>query len=105
MAAAISLSAIHSLVPVSRAMKCSSRWEWQSYPAMTVNADFLAMLDEAVTARGLGKDAPVYFICRSGARASRVAPVLIKAGVKRLAVLDGGMLAWKAAGLPLAAAP
>lgn len=47
----------------------------------------------------------VIVICRSGARASRVAPVLIKAGVKRLAVLDGGMLAWKAAGLPLAPAP
>jgi len=31
--AAISLSAIRSLVPVSRAMKCSSRREWQSYPA------------------------------------------------------------------------
>lgn len=47
----------------------------------------------------------VIVICRSGARASRVAPVLIKAGVTKLAVLDGGMIAWKRAGLPVAARP
>jgi len=47
----------------------------------------------------------VILICRSGARAGRVAPALIKAGVKRVAVLNGGMLAWKAAGLPIAFPP
>jgi len=47
----------------------------------------------------------VILICRSGARASRVAPVLLKAGVRRVAVLDGGMIAWKRAGLPTAARP
>jgi len=47
----------------------------------------------------------VILICRSGARASRVAPALIKAGVGRLAVLDGGMIAWKRAGLPTASGP
>jgi len=44
----------------------------------------------------------VILICRSGARASRVAPALLKAGVTRLAVLDGGVIAWKRAGLPIA---
>ncbi len=87
--------------------------EWQSYPAMTVNANFLAMLDEAVTARGLGKDAPVYFICRSGARSKAAATAAIAGGYTTSFNVAGGFEGpldadrhrgtcggWKAAGLP-----
>lgn len=44
-------------------------------------------------------DTTAVLICRSGARATRAAAMLAKKGIAKLAVLDGGMLAWKAAGL------
>jgi rhodanese-related sulfurtransferase len=45
----------------------------------------------------------VVLICRSGARATRVAGSMIKAGFAKVVVLDGGMLAWKGAGFPTVA--
>ena len=40
------------------------RIEWQTYPSGAVNADFVAELATA----GVDRDAPVYFLCRSGVR-------------------------------------
>ena len=39
-------------------------------------------------------------ICRSGGRAHTAAQILMQAGFPRVAVLDGGMTAWKQAGYP-----
>ena len=44
---------------------------------------------------------PVFVICRSGARARQAAGRLAAAGVRDVRVLEGGILAWKSAGLPL----
>ncbi len=87
--------------------------EWQSYPAMAVEPDFAARLDGALKARGLGPDAPVYFLCRSGVR-SRAAAIAMTAigwsrcfnvtdgfeGPRDLAGRRGLHGGWKAAGLP-----
>jgi rhodanese-related sulfurtransferase len=43
-------------------------------------------------------DAPVVLVCRSGSRASQAEQRLAAAGMGNVAVLDGGMLAWEAAG-------
>jgi rhodanese-related sulfurtransferase len=43
---------------------------------------------------------PVYCICRSGNRSGKVVEALIGAGVDAVNV-DGGMIAWAAAGLPV----
>lgn len=43
----------------------------------------------------------VIVICRSGARATRAASALLKSGVKRVAVLEGGILAWKRMSFPI----
>jgi rhodanese-related sulfurtransferase len=40
-------------------------------------------------------------LCRSGARAGRVASALVAAGRTEVAVVEGGLLAWMAAGLPV----
>lgn len=40
-------------------------------------------------------------VCRSGNRARQAAEKLAAAGVSRVCVLDGGVLAWEAAGMPL----
>ena len=40
-------------------------------------------------------------VCRSGQRARKAEGALLEAGLSNLYVLDGGMLAWGAAGLPV----
>ena len=44
---------------------------------------------------------PVVLVCRSGQRARRADEALRAAGMRNLHLLDGGMAAWVAAGLPV----
>lgn len=46
-------------------------------------------------------DEDVVLACRSGSRAGQAESLLADAGLPTLHVLDGGMLAWEAAGLPV----
>ena len=82
---------------------------WQTFPAMAVNADFVAQLRDA----GLAPDDPIYFLCRSGVRSRAAAMAAREAGFLHVYnVADGfeggldaeghrGQLAgWKAEGLP-----
>jgi thiol-disulfide isomerase/thioredoxin len=47
----------------------------------------------------LAKDRPVFVYCRSGGRSAKAAEVLAAVGVKEIYNLDGGISAWKGAGL------
>ena len=58
-----------------------------------------AMQGPALASELAGKK--VVIICRSGNRAKQAAATLAAAGHGDLAVLDGGVLAWQAAGLPV----
>lgn len=63
----------------------------------------IQLLDEASITKlvsQVGRDRDVAVICRSGKRAEKAAAKLITAGMTRVSVLEGGMLAWAAAGLP-----
>ena len=46
-------------------------------------------------------DAPLYVICRSGARSDKACEQLSRAGVPSVVSVDGGTIAWEAAGLPV----
>lgn len=83
--------------------------EWQVFPSMQPNPDFVTALSGAHT----NKDAPLLFLCRSGARSAAAAKAMTAAGYSTcLNVADGfeGPLnaearrgaagGWKAAGLP-----
>lgn len=48
------------------------------------------------------KESPVVLVCAAGVTATATAQKLVKAGFKQVSVLDGGLGAWTAAGLPLA---
>jgi rhodanese-related sulfurtransferase len=83
--------------------------EWQIYPSMQVNPTFV---QDATKAAG-NKDAPLLFLCRSGARSRSAAIALTQAGFSRAYNVAGGFEGdldgdrhrgrrngWKAAGLP-----
>jgi rhodanese-related sulfurtransferase len=86
---------------------------WQVYPAMQIQPDYAERLGAELRRRGLSQDAPLYFLCRSGARSRAAAIEMTKAGWTRsYNVVDGfeGALdaerkrgrtgGWKAKGLP-----
>jgi rhodanese-related sulfurtransferase len=53
------------------------------------------------TVNKVTKDQPIYLLCRSGGRSMRVAMVLAEVGFTNLANVEGGIIAWEAAGLPV----
>ena len=83
--------------------------EWQVFPSMQQNPDFVASLSGAIA----NKEAPLLFLCRSGVRSAAAAKAMTAAGYSKcLNVSDGfegpldsqakrgAMGGWKAAGLP-----
>lgn len=83
--------------------------EWQVFPSMQANPDFVGALSQALT----DKTVPLLFLCRSGVRSVAAAKAMSAAGYSTcLNVADGfeGPLdaqgkrgatrGWKAAGLP-----
>jgi rhodanese-related sulfurtransferase len=89
--------------------------EWQSFPDNRVDPRFAERLAETLNNAGTGRDAELFFICRSGARSRMAAQAMTAAGYTAgRNVADGfegpldtnrhrGQSAgWKAAGLPWA---
>jgi rhodanese-related sulfurtransferase len=82
--------------------------EWQRYPDGAPNGVFL----DELAAAGVEPEAPVLFLCRSGARSGAAAEAATRAGYTRAynvadgfeGPLDGrghrGVSGWRAAGLP-----
>ena len=87
--------------------------EWQRYPHMDVDAAFAERLEAELAARGACKDAPLYFLCRSGARSASAASLMTERGFTAAHNVAGGFEGghdadghrgtregWKAEGLP-----
>ena len=86
------------------------RVEWQMFPTMAANPDFLGAVTAVV---GTNKDTPVLFLCRSGARSRAAAIALTASGYGKAFNIAGGFegdldaqrhrgttSGWKAQGLP-----
>lgn len=97
---------VPDLSPVSREVQLV---EWQTYPSMGLNPDFVAQVSAAVP----DKNAPLFFLCRSGARSRAAAIAMTQAGYTQAYNVAGGFEGdldperhrgkrngWKAAGLP-----
>ncbi len=50
---------------------------------------------------GIGRDQPVFVLCRTGGRAKQAAQQLEKGGFSQCHVVEGGTMAWAEAGLPV----
>lgn len=85
------------------------RIQWSTFPDGARNTAFLDQL----AAEGIAKDAPVLFLCRSGARSTAAADAATQQGWTRAHNIAGGFegdrdrqghrgttAGWKAAGLP-----
>lgn len=86
---------------------------WHTFATVPDPDSFAAALAERLEAAGIGKDAPLYFICRSGSRSRSAAIAMTSAGFVRCfnvaagfeGPLDpeghrGRLAGWKAEGLP-----
>jgi rhodanese-related sulfurtransferase len=94
------------LSSVNREVLCK---EWQSYPGMDRNEEFLAEIEGI----GIPKDAPIFLLCRSGVRSKNAAILLTAAGFETCFNVTAGfegdkddsghrgkINGWKHAGLP-----
>jgi rhodanese-related sulfurtransferase len=83
----------------------STEWEHGhidgSVPAPRGLLEFFADPASPRHAEALDPARPMIVICHSGARAALAAATLQDMGFADVAVLDGGLTAWTAAGLPL----
>lgn len=83
--------------------------EWQVFPAMQVNQEFVSGLSGALADR----DTPLFFLCRSGVRSVAAAKAMAAAGYSscfnivdgfegplNAQAVRGAAAGWKAAGLP-----
>jgi rhodanese-related sulfurtransferase len=89
--------------------------EWQNFPEGRIDPSFTVRLEASLNAAGVGKNAEIFFICRSGGRSRSAALAMTAAGYSRCrnvaegfeGPLDplrhrGRIGGWKSAGLPWA---
>jgi rhodanese-related sulfurtransferase len=87
--------------------------EWQEFPTMQVNSNFARQVDQLLKESDAAPDAPVLFLCRSGARSRAAAVAMTAAGRTQCFNIAGGFEGpldderhrgaregWKAEGLP-----
>jgi rhodanese-related sulfurtransferase len=87
--------------------------EWDEFPSGERVPDFIGRLRGELDKRGVSKEAPLYFICRSGNRSRQAAILATEAGYRRAFNVEYGFEgrlgpdrrrgttgSWKAEGLP-----
>ena len=87
--------------------------EWQEYPSMRVNPEFVGKLKGLIAERGGGEGSNVLFLCRSGVRSLQAASAMAAAGYARCYNIEDGFEGrhdghrrrgaaegWKVSGLP-----
>lgn len=87
--------------------------EWQIFPSMALNPQFVAATVAALDEAATEPDAPLFFLCRSGSRSRSAAVAMTNAGYSHAYNIAGGFEGdldaerhrgrkggWKASGLP-----
>ena len=101
-------------VPVlSTIGKATALVEWDDFPSGEIIPNFAERLQAELEQRGIGRDAPLFFICRSGNRSRHAAIAATAAGFRHCYNVEFGFEgrlgpdrhrntsgSWKAEGLP-----
>ena len=98
---AVDLAELIAKYPQVRLLDVRTPGEFESHHiagAYNVPLDLLGEHGNEIRA---GVADPVILVCRSGQRARKAEEVLAASGMRNLHILDGGMTAWSAAGLPV----
>ena len=74
--------------------------EWNGSLGHIEGAKLVPLGQLAQRAGELDRERPLVMACRSGARSAQAAVILQRLGFKRVANLAGGMIRWRASGLP-----
>ena len=98
---------------LSAIQKATILIEWQEYPTMGLNQNFVSELTSRLEQSGGDSNTEIYFLCRSGARSRSAAIALTGAGYNHCYNVAGGfegdhneaghrgqVNGWKAEGLP-----
>jgi rhodanese-related sulfurtransferase len=64
--------------------------EWQSYPGMAVNGEFVSALSATLSQQGADRSTRLYFLCRSGGRSRAAAEAMTAAGYRSCFNVAGG---------------
>jgi rhodanese-related sulfurtransferase len=101
---------VPSLTPIG---KSTVLIEWDRFPSGELVPDFAGRLKSALDRAGIDRDAPIYFICRSGNRSRHAAMAAAAGGYKNSFNVEYGFEgrlssdrhrgtagSWKASGLP-----
>lgn len=98
-------SALHSPDVRSRPIVVDVREPREFQRAHIAEAESTPLPELVGSAVTLPLDRQIVFVCRSGRRSLRAAYTMQNRGLQNVAVLEGGMLAWEAAGLLEAVSP
>ena len=63
--------------------------EWQHFPSMQINTEFVNQVKKALAVIGAGIEAPLFLLCRSGVRSIAAAEALSAQGYKAFNVTGG----------------
>ena len=64
-------------------------------------ATLIPLGEPAARANEVPRDQPIVVVCRSGNRSAQGRDILLQAGFPAVTSLDGGMIDWAQAGLPV----
>ena len=111
------LNLSRTLVRVGEHAEIMAEWDDKRFMCtLEPNVDFVAELERRLKKKGLGKDAPIILICRSGDRSSKAADRLQMSGYSKVYSIAEGfegdsvkegtkagqrlVIGWKSANLP-----
>lgn len=75
--------------------------EWTDDLGHASSATLVPLSTWPAGAAKIDRSKPVVVVCRSGGRSARAAALLMQSGVSEVYNLQGGMMAWVRAGLPV----
>lgn len=95
----VNVAALNSREASALVLDVRETWEYREghVPGSTL----IPLGEVEARAAEVPADKPVFVICRSGNRSAQASEILARAGKKDIRNVEGGMLAWQAAGYPV----